>query len=167
MFKKIILCFSCMLMFMSCDRLSSVPCTADSDSTYVAEQVDAKLNPSFVSPAMLIDYQQSMIEEIETNETFLDMNPALIANVATVCINKNGSVTVKQLIDEYRANQAVYDNLSSSTGPANDTLEPQSVMEEQQLPAVSDSGVKKLKATQIDTVIDGKHVELIRYQKNG
>lgn len=165
MFKKIILCFSCMLMFMSCDRLSSVPCTADSDSTYVAEQVDAKLNPSFVSPAMLIDYQQSMIEEIETNEMFLDMSPALIANVATVCINKNGSVTVKQLIDEYRANQAVYDNLS--TTPSLGTLEPQSVTEEQQLPVVPDSGVKKLKATQIDTVIDGKHVELIRYQKNG
>ena len=172
MFKQLILVFTtalcCMMFTISCDRINGTVRSSQTDSLFVAEQVDAQLNPAFKNAADLIDYQQCMIEEISMNDTFLSMPPNVIANVATVCINKNGSVTIKSLVEEYMKNQDVYDNLSGNLiPPTQDTIAPPPATEEQQLPVVADSGVKKLKATQIDTMIDGKHVQLIKYQSNG
>jgi hypothetical protein len=172
MFKQLILAFMAalglMLLTASCDRIKGTTGGSQSDSLYVAEQIDAQLNPIFKNAAELIDHQQYMIEEISMNDAFLSLQPNILANVATVCINKDGLVTVKSCVEEYLKNQDVYDNLGGNLiPPTQDTIAPPTATEEQQLPVVVDSAIKKLKATQIDTIIDGKHVQLIKYQSNG
>lgn len=159
------LLFTVFTMFaVSCDRIR--PNIGGVDSVQVDQQIDAYMNPSFATPADIIEYQQETAEELNIQSTFLDMPQAVIVNVATMCINKYGCVTVHKLVEEYLANKDVFDNLASPVPATSQPKNDPTVVEEPQT-LVVDSGAKKLKATQIDTIINGQKVQLIKYESNG
>lgn len=87
------------------------------DSTKIAQgYIDAIVNPKFVTVQDIIQFQQQTNENFTADSIFRVMSEQALINVATVIIKKQGSLTKNSLVDEYRANRSVYDNL-----PANST----------------------------------------------
>lgn len=121
----------------SCDKVKNTVCsTSGVDSVYVAEYVEAVTNPIFTSIEEVKIAQKQLTEEKAADEVFMYMSDDVLNNVVTVCLNKNTFITKRDIVAEYRANQTVYDNLSTSDStthkPINNTT---TAKEEQQKPA--------------------------------
>lgn len=151
----------------SCDRFgwNNPPCNAV-DSVYVAEYVDSAMDPLFASPEEIMQYQAASIDEASVDETFRQMPVDVLLNVSTVCLKKDAVTSKKDIVEEYLANRAIYDNLppdsnSSTTsqsdqhGSTNDV----SAKEEHSRPA------EKYTLYKVDTV-NGSKVELYIKQKD-
>ena len=68
---------------------------------------------------------------------FIHMPEDILNNVVQVCLNKNAVTTKADIVNEYRANKDVYDNLNSPSTSVNNTVKKDTAKEEQQKPAVS------------------------------
>ena len=111
------------------------------DSNYeisVASEMDAILNPMFSSVKEIKDFRNRLVDEYNTDVCFRSMPDDVLFNVSTVCLKKNTYVTKKDIVEEYRANSDVYNNLETN-GPekTNDAKKDTTVVEGQQLPAPS------------------------------
>ena len=97
------LAISCMSMiFASCDKFGTPSYSGDHpDSIYVAEAVEATVNPIFVSVGDAIDFQARMIEESNDEEVFMSLSPNVIANVTSVVIKNNGIARIRDIVHEY------------------------------------------------------------------
>lgn len=94
------------------------------DSVLVAQQVEAIVNPQFTTVQEIVDFRQQTNEGFTIDSIFRAIPEQVLHNVASVLIKKNGTVDKKSIVEEYRANSAVYDNLPATTQqPANTTQE--------------------------------------------
>ena len=143
--KKFLEAYLCSLVAMlvtiislsSCNRLSGDTPQPSTDSTYIAQTVEAYFNPSFASVAEVLNFQNLANEECSIDEVFRSLSENIITNVATVCLNKQMSATKRDIVEEYRANKSVYDNLENETAPNQDQPQennPATVLEGQQTP---------------------------------
>jgi hypothetical protein len=79
--------------------------------------------------------------------------------VATVCINKKGYVTKKDVVNEYRSNGDVYNNLPKTAPP--DTIKEYTALQNRpnDNPNIKEDPPREntVSYSQRDTVIDGQH----------
>lgn len=55
--------------------------------------------------------QSDLQKEVEYIDQFRDMPSPILANVTTMLFKRRQSVTIEDIVNEYNANQQVYDNL--------------------------------------------------------
>ena len=89
--------------------------TGITDSLTVASYVESTVNPSFKSVQEVKSFQNRLIEECSIDEIFITMPEKILNDVATVCLNKNGTITKKDIVLEYQTNNSVYDNLITAS----------------------------------------------------
>lgn len=101
----------------SCEKLVSYPNNYDTapDSVLIAQQVEAIANPVFETVKEVILYRYQADQGAKIDSIFGSLTDEQIRNVATVVINRDGCATKKSIVEEYRANNAVYDNLPATT----------------------------------------------------
>ena len=104
----------------SCDRLVSYPDNYDkaSDSVLVAQQVEAIANPVFETVKEVILYRYQADQGATIDSIFSALTDEQVKNVSTVVINRDGCATKKSIVEEYRANNTVYDNLPTASQSA-------------------------------------------------
>lgn len=104
----------------SCDRLVSYPDNYDkaSDSVLVAQQVEAIANPVFETVKEVILYRYQADQGAKIDSIFSALTDEQVKNVSTVVINRDGCATKKAIVEEYRANNTVYDNLPTASQSA-------------------------------------------------
>jgi hypothetical protein len=102
------------ILLGSCERLG-IKSPGDnydtSDSAQVAEYVNHAVNPSIMDIAEALSLKQQMLEKQSIDSAFVSLSDATIRNVASVLLKKNSFIHKKDIIDEYRRCQNVYDNL--------------------------------------------------------
>lgn len=98
---------------LSCDKVSKYYDTEQ--STEQVEQIAAEPNLVFETVGDLIDYKFAQCEEYSVDSTFRAMSTTVLTNVGEVVLKKNGNITKKSIVEEYRANRSIYDNLPNST----------------------------------------------------
>lgn len=144
----------------SCDKITTNLAgeTSVEDTSIVAD-VEAIINPSFTTVQEVIDFQAKLVEDYSVDETFKSLPGSVITNVATVCLKKFSTITKKGIVDEYRANQSVYDNLgqaSTLNQTPNKKIDATTVMEGQPTPVPLSTSYHY----EVDTV-DGKPVKVL------
>lgn len=135
------------------------------DSTYVAEEIQAIVNPSFTSVEELLVFRQMELDEYSIDEKFCSMPVNTLTSVATVCLNKFGEINKRCVVEEYITHQDVYDNLKNSTTPTDTIISPptenKTVVEEVAPPDDKDKYIREEK----DTVINGRKATITEYKK--
>lgn len=106
------------ILLGSCERLG-IKSPGDnydtSDSVQVAEYVNHAVNPSIMDIAEALSLKQQMLEKQSIDSAFVSLSDATIRNVVSVLLKKNSFIHKKDIIDEYRRCQNVYDNLPTDT----------------------------------------------------
>ena len=89
----------------------------------VAVNIQDYLNPVFFTANDAAIYRELTTEGYSIDSVFNSMPDSDLKNVASVCINRDGSATKKDIVDEYLKNNYVYSNLphDSSTNSAKDS----------------------------------------------
>lgn len=142
-------CTSCNKIVKSPTEQIDIP---DVDSLAIASIKAAIVNPVFETASDVLVFRNNKIEESRVDSLFLTLPDKTLLDVYSVCSKKYDSVNKFTMMDEYRANRQVYDNLSSTPQEiqtaiqTTNTKEP-TAMEEQQTRVVSTEG---------DTIISGK-----------
>lgn len=129
------------------------------DST-VAAGVQNYINPLFNDVDEVLTFRTKYLEGQAIDDVFNTMPEEVLKNVASVCIKREGHVSKRGIVYEYRANANIYNNLpsSDSTKTSADTQVP---------PTVSNSAggqpyrpdtvpMNETKYNQHDTTIGGK-----------
>ena len=88
--------------------------TAVEDTICVASMVEDYLNPQFSTVNELVQFRKEVVEEYEIDSIFCSLPEATLKNVASVLIRKYGIVDKRSVVEEYRANISVYDNLPTT-----------------------------------------------------
>ena len=89
----------------------------------VAASVQNYINPLFTSVDEVLTFRELTLEGQSIDDSFNSMPEEILKNVAAVCINRDGHVSKRGIVYEYRANNAIYNNLPSPTSPTqNDTI---------------------------------------------
>lgn len=109
------------------------------DSLYVVKTIDEVLNPKFKTVNEVCQYKKRSAEEFYTDSLFIHMPNKVFINVATVVYNRDGILTKDAVINEYIHGKSIYDNLIDKQSQKDTTYKKQT----------------------IDTIIDGKHFQLI------
>ena len=110
------------ILLGSCERLgiSSPGDNYDtSDSAMVAEYVTSVVNPSVMDVTEALSLKKSMLEEQAIDSAFLSLSDNTIKNVVTVLLKKNSFVKKKDIVEAYRANSNIYDNLPTDPKASN------------------------------------------------
>lgn len=128
------------------------------DSVYVSSIVEDMQNPTFTGVVDVLNFQAALADSYAIEEAFVALPPDVLQQVANVCIRRNGSTTKYEIIQEYRANREVYDNLTNTTDtPApEDNTDSTTAMEEQHRPVPSSVSWEY----ETDTV-DGKPIQVL------
>lgn len=84
----------------------------------VAAGVQNYINPLFMSVDEVLTFRDLTAEGQGIDDAFNSMPEDVLKNVAAVCINRDGHVSKRGIVYEYRANNAVYNNLPAQ----NDTI---------------------------------------------
>lgn len=120
--KKFLIFFlATMLGFLgvSCDRLHWPPGdnTNNSyvDSSFVVHQIQLALNPEFYAVSDVIAYQDYLMSEADIDSAFLSIPYDVLANVAKVCINRDGWANKESIVLDFRRSSDVYTNLTTTT----------------------------------------------------
>lgn len=108
----LILIAICSIGIASCDR--KINPVDQGDSIWVAEQLSEFTNPTCTSVDEVLVTQDLMKEKDQNILLFKSMPQETLKDVATVLINRNGKTSLNEIVDEYVANNSVYDNLSKS-----------------------------------------------------
>ena len=96
--------------------------TKDYVDSCVAAGVQNYINPLFTSVDEVLTFRDLTAEGQGIDDAFNLMPEDVLKNVAAVCINRDGHVSKRGIVYEYRANSAVYNNLpASDTTSQNDT----------------------------------------------
>lgn len=127
-----------------------VPQAQKLDSLLVDQRAQDAQDPTFTAVEDLLAYQSKLIESYSLDSAFRAMPKAVLLNVSTVCLKKYGSINKKTILEEYNKNKDVYYNLPEK-------------VEDNPIPPDT-TGEQKLSKVYVDTVIDGKPAQLIKYQ---
>lgn len=121
------------------------------DST-VAVAAQNLINPLFNNVDDVLAFKAKSLEGQAIDDAFNTMPEEILKNVASVCIKREGHVSKRTIVYEYRANRSVYDNLPQAS---NDNT---SMQETAKTPA--DTVKRRPDGTityqQHDTTIDGQ-----------
>ena len=110
------------ILLGSCERLgiSSPGDNYDtSDSAMVAEYVTSVVNPTMLDVTEALSLKNRMLEQQAIDSAFLSLSDNTIRNVVTVLLKKNTVIHKKDIVEAYRANKSIYDNLPSDTKVSN------------------------------------------------
>ena len=107
------------IMFLaSCDKFG-VKSPGDNydtaDSVQVAEYVTSVVNPTMLDVTEALSLKNHMLEAQAIDSAFLSLPDNTIKNVVTVLLKKNSFVRKKDIVEAYRANKSIYDNLPTDT----------------------------------------------------
>ena len=81
------------------------------DKNNIVKVVEEHNNPVMSSYDEVLSFQNIIKENYKIDEQFRSMPSDILENVVTVCLNKQTTVTKKEIVAEYLANSQVYDNL--------------------------------------------------------
>ena len=81
------------------------------DSIRVAQIYEQLESPEMYSIQDVMELQQKALEETTVNELFLSLTPDVLQNVTSVLLKTQGFATKKSIVNEYRLNDKVYNNL--------------------------------------------------------
>ena len=84
------------------------------DST-VAAGIQNYINPLFNDVDEVLAFRTKYLEGQAIDDVFNTMPEEVLKNVASVCIKREGHISKRGIVYEYRANSAVYNNLPTST----------------------------------------------------
>lgn len=73
------------------------------------------VEPQFVSITEVIDFWKDANEAAFVDSVFLSMNENVLRNVTNVLLKNHAFVTKKSIVEEYRANSSIYNNLIDTT----------------------------------------------------
>lgn len=124
------------------------------DST-VAAGVQNYINPLFNNVDDVLAFRAKYLEGQAIDDAFNTMPEEVLKNVASVCIKREGHVSKRGIVYEYRANKDVYNNLPSSDS-AKSVLPPSSSSAGGQPYRPDSAPVGRVEYTQHDTTIGGK-----------
>lgn len=128
------------------------------DST-IAAGVQNYINPLFNNVDEVLTFRAKYLEGQAIDDVFNTMPEEVLKNVASVCIKREGHVSKRGIVYEYRANADVYNNLpkSDSTKTSSNTQVPPTSNSAGGQPYRPDSApVGRVEYTQHDTTIGGK-----------
>lgn len=128
------------------------------DST-VAAGVQNYINPLFNDVDEVLTFRTKYLEGQAIDDVFNTMPEEVLKNVASVCIKREGHVSKRGIVYEYRANADIYNNLpkSDSTKTSSNTQVPPTSNSAGGQPYRPDSvPVGRVEYTQHDTTIGGK-----------
>lgn len=130
------------------------------DST-VTTNVQDIVNPLFNTVDEVLVFRDLTAEGLAIDEAFSLMPEEVLKNVASVVIKREGFATKRSIVYEYRANNAVYDNLpANSTSKDTNTTSVDGSTGGDPVPKVDSTNITKpesrVEFTQYDTTINGK-----------
>ena len=106
------------ILLGSCERLG-IKSPGDnydtSDSVNWAEYVNSVVNPTMLDVTEALSLKNRMLEQQAIDSAFLSLPDNTIRNVVTVLLKKNTVIRKKDIVEAYRANKSIYDNLPSDT----------------------------------------------------
>lgn len=133
----------------------------ESDSILVAQYIDRVSNPTFINIHEVLSFRDKLIENAAIDSLITALPEKTLTDVAGVVINKNGVATKKQIAEEYRANQQVYNNLPDKTTDINEPTAEKPTQTEAVQTRVVDAPVENaVKYNYRDTVINGKKIRI-------
>lgn len=124
------------------------------DST-VAAGVQNYINPLFNNVDDVLTFRTKYLEGQAIDDVFNTMPEEVLKNVASVCIKREGHVSKRGIVYEYRANKDVYNNLPSPDSTKS-VLPPSSSSAGGQPYRPDSAPVGRVEYTQHDTTISGK-----------
>lgn len=156
----------------SCNKLShrfNDDYGESSDSVLVTQYINEITNPQFINPTEVMKYRCKQLENKEIDSLITSLPAAVLINVATVLINKNGITTKSQIIDEYRANKSIYENLPDTKSVKPTIVTTNAQTEDVPVTTVDDTREEKSTAyNSRDTTINGKRytiqTKIIEYE---
>jgi len=93
----------------------------ESDREYYEDLIEDKVQEvlpdammqmyTFTSATDAMLYQQERATQKSTEDVFLSMTEKEVADVSTVLLKKLESITISDIVNEYRANRRIYSNL--------------------------------------------------------
>lgn len=92
----------------------------EGDSIKVAQIYEQLKSPVVYSIKDAQDLQDVMVHESTVDNLFMSIPPDIVRNVTNVLLNKEGYATKQSIVNEYRANDAIYNNLAPAPD-ANET----------------------------------------------
>ena len=106
------------ILLGSCERLG-IKSPGDnydtSDSVNWAEYVNSVVNPTMLDVTEALSLKNRMLEQQAIDSAFLSLPDNTIRNVVTVLLKKNTVIRKKDIVEAYRANKSIYDNLPLDT----------------------------------------------------
>ena len=120
----IVLALAAPFLLCSCEKVKEYT-TPEVDKAVILECIETTVNPLMTSVEEVLVYHGQMAEEYTINEVFCTMSPETLKNIASVCLKKNGCTSKKDIVLEYQANRAIYDNLPvNQPSPESEKLQP-------------------------------------------
>ena len=86
----------------------------EGDSIKVAQVYEQLKSPTMYTIKDVQDLQDQMVHESTVDNLFMSIPPDIIRNVVNVLLNTEGYVTKESIVNEYRANDGIYNNLSAA-----------------------------------------------------
>lgn len=95
----------------------------EGDSIKVAQIYEQLKSPMMYTIKDVQDLQDVMVRESTVDNLFMSITPDIMRNVVNVLLNTEGYVTKESIVNEYRANDGIYNNLSvpETTAETNDS----------------------------------------------
>lgn len=143
----------------SCNKLShrfNSDYGETSDSVLISQYINEITNPQFINPIEVMKYRCRQLENKEIDSLITSLPENVLINVATVLINKNGITTKSQIIDEYRANRSIYENLPDTKPSDKTTTVTNAQVEDVPVTKVDTREETATTYNSRDTIIDGK-----------
>ena len=69
---------------------------------------------TFTNVSDIVTHHDSCVEEFLIDSVFRSMSPSTLMNAASTCIARTGYVSVKSVVEEYRANNIIYNSIVTS-----------------------------------------------------
>ena len=115
----------------------------------------------FSTPQDVVIYRDRLRKQLQTDSLLLALPDKTLTDVAYKVIKLTGDCTIGNILDEYRNNQAIYDNLppDNSTVVKNNIPISNNSTSTDEILKIRNDGEKKLTSTEYqvkDTTIDGK-----------
>lgn len=122
------------------------------DST-IAVAAQNLINPLFNNVDEVLSFREKSLEGQAIDDVFNSMPEEILTNVASVCIKREGHVSKRTIVYEYRANKDVYDNLPAQAVNDNTLTQKTAKMPADTVKRRPDGTITY---NQRDTIIDGK-----------
>lgn len=116
-------------------------------------------NPTFYSVNEVISYQEEQLNKEMYDAEFLGIEQQTLETIAYTLIKRFGNVTKRQIVDEYRANSDIFDNLPT-TDQTTTSKDSSSGMEDQGVTGVNKEP-DSVSFQEKDTTINGTKAKIL------